>query len=143
MKLNRITLSLGLLFTAMVQAQEYKPLSKEEIASRAEDLLSKMTIEEKVGQMTQVTLDVIGEGDNIYSSFEPFNLDKAALKKALSEYKVGSFLNTANNRALTTEHWYRIINQIQQTNIEETKLDIPIIYGVDEIHWATYTVGAT
>ena len=143
MKLHKYTLSLGLLFTGLVQAQEYTPLSKAEIASKAEALLSEMTLEEKVGQMTQVTLDVIGEGDNIYTSYEPFNLDKAALKKALSEYKVGSFLNTANNRALTTEHWYRIINQIQETNKEENRLGLPIIYGVDEIHGATYTVGAT
>lgn len=143
MKLNKFTLSLGLLFAGLLQAQEYTPLSKEEIASRADQLLSQMTLEEKVGQMTQVTLDVIGEGDNIYSSYEPFRLDKAALKKALSQYKVGSFLNTANNRALTTDHWYRIISEIQQTNKQETRLGIPIIYGVDEIHGATYTVGAT
>ena len=143
MRFNKISLALGLLFTGLVHSQESTSLSKEEISSRAEELLSQMTLEEKVGQMTQVTLDVIGEGDNIYSSYEPFNLDKQALTKAISQYKVGSFLNTANNRARTPEQWYKIINEIQQTNIRESRLDIPIIYGVDEIHGATYTVGAT
>lgn len=102
-----------------------------------------MTLEEKVGQMTQVTLDVIGEGDDRFTSFEPFNLDKKLLTKAVKEYHVGSFLNTANNRALTPEKWYSIISEIQNTVKKESRLNIPVIYGVDEIHGATYTAGAT
>ncbi|MCM4160879.1 beta-glucosidase [Antarcticibacterium flavum] len=126
-----------------VVAQDQQRLDKEEINARAQELLDKMTLEEKVGQMTQVTLDVIGEGENRFSSYEPFNLDKDLLKKAIKEYKVGSFLNTANNRALTKEKWYSIISEIQETNTKESRLNIPIIYGVDEIHGATYTAGAT
>lgn len=145
MKINKIVIGLGLVFTGFttIQAQENPAPDKAEISNRAEELLKQMTIEEKVGQMTQVTLDVIGEGDNRFSSFEPFNLDKEILRKALLEYHVGSFLNTANNRALTTEKWYSIISEIQETNASESRLKIPIIYGVDEIHGATYTVGAT
>lgn len=135
----------GILFSVLssVNAQENQGKNNSPIASQAEEILSEMTLEEKVGQMTQVTLDVIGEGENRYSSYEPFNLDEALVRKAVGEYKVGSFLNTANNRALTRKKWYSIISRIQEINAEENKLDIPIIYGVDEIHGATYTVGAT
>lgn len=133
-----LAINLGTVF-----AQDHQKAGKEVISSRAQELLGKMTLEEKVGQMTQVTLDVIGEGDDRFSSYEPFNLDKELLKKAITEYKVGSFLNTANNRALTKEKWYSIISEIQETNSKESRLNIPIIYGVDEIHGATYTAGAT
>lgn len=116
---------------------------EKDVSDKVEKLLSKMSLKEKVGQMTQVTLDVIGEGENRYSSFEPFNLDRELVRKAVSEYKVGSFLNTANNRALTRQKWYEVINEIQDINKAENELYIPIIYGVDQIHGATYTAGAT
>lgn len=142
MKIKKIILAAVVLLAGFnTSAQETK--TSAEIEEKASDLLSKMTLEEKVGQMTQVTLDVIGEGENIYSSFEPFNLDKELVRKAVSEYKVGSFLNTANNRALPRQKWHEIISEIQEINSEENELNIPIIYGVDEIHGATYTVGAT
>lgn len=114
-----------------------------EINRKVEALIRKMTLEEKVGQMAQITLDVVGKGDNRYSSHEPLELDKAELKKVLVDYKIGSVLNTANNRALTPEKWYSIISQIQNVAIKDTRLGIPVIYGVDEIHGATYTAGAT
>lgn len=114
-----------------------------DIDKKIEALLSKMTLEEKVGQMTQITLDVIGKGNDRYSSFEPLTLDPAAMKKALGDYHIGSVLNTANNRALTTKKWYDIISEIQKTSIQLNAHKIPVIYGVDEIHGATYTAGAT
>ncbi len=110
---------------------------------KVEALLSKMTLEEKVGQMTQITLDVIGKGNDRYSSFEPLTLDPAEMKKALGDYHIGSVLNTANNRALTTKKWFEIISEIQKTSIQLNAHKIPVIYGVDEIHGATYTAGAT
>jgi beta-glucosidase len=61
----------------------------------------------------------------------------------LVDYHIGSVLNTANNRALTPEKWYSIISEIQHVATNDTRLKIPIIYGVDEIHGATYTIGAT
>lgn len=146
MKLTRILIGIGIIITTScgIKAQEpTTPPAKDQIDARAEELLLKMTLEEKIGQMTQVTLDVIGKGENRYSSFEPLTLDKELVKKAVSEYHVGSFLNTANNRALTREKWYEVIKEVQDINKAETRLGIPVIYGVDEIHGATYTVGAT
>ncbi len=89
MKIKHILLGFGIVFTTGcgVKAQDRAvPLSKDQISARADELLSKMTIEEKVGQMTQATLDVIGKGENRYSSYEPFSLDEELVKKAVSEY---------------------------------------------------------
>jgi len=112
-------------------------------SSNVKDLLAKMTLEEKVGQMAQVTLDVITEGENVYVSDEPLELDMKLVREAILTYKVGSILNTANNRARTTEKWNQIISQIQDVAINESRLGIPVIYGIDAIHGATYTAGAT
>ncbi|HCV81262.1 MAG TPA: beta-glucosidase, partial [Zunongwangia profunda] len=80
--------------------------------------------------------------EDIYSSYEPFELDQDSLNKALVDYHIGSVLNTANNRALTPQKWYSLISQIQETALKD-RLEIPVLYGVDMIHGATYTVGAT
>lgn len=108
-----------------------------------EQLLSKMTLEEKVGQMAQITLDVIGTGDTRFSSEEPFIIDTAALRRAVVEYHVGSILNTTNNRALPAFEWNQILFQIQQVAVKKTRLSVPILYGLDQIHGTTYTADGT
>ena len=138
MKLNSLLLGVFLCLVNLVQAQLNSTVHDKEI----ESLIDKMTIEEKVGQMTQITLDVITKGEDIYSSYEPFELDQDSLNKALVDYHIGSVLNTANNRALTPQKWYSLISQIQETALND-RLEIPVLYGVDMIHGATYTVGAT
>lgn len=107
------------------------------------ELLSKMTLEEKVGQMAQITFDVVGKGPNRYSTDEPLRLDSIELHKALVDYHVGSILNTANNKANTPEVWYNLISRIQEVAMNETRLGIPVIYGIDAVHGVTYTAGAT
>jgi len=110
---------------------------------KVDQLLSKMTLEEKVGQMAQITLDVICKGDDRFSSYEPVELDMNVLRDAITRYHVGSVLNTANNRARTVDFWAGIIGQIQQVAMKETRMGIPVIYGIDAIHGVTYTAGAT
>jgi len=97
-------------------------------------LLAKMTTEEKVGQMTQVTVNVV-------STKQPGTLDAAALKKAIIDHKVGSILN-APDRALTVPEWHRVIKQIQD-EAKNTRLKIPVLYGLDAMHGQTYTLGST
>jgi beta-glucosidase len=116
---------------------------KKSVEADVEALMAKMTLEEKVGQMAQVTLDVITKGKNEYESDEPLQLDLTIVRKALIEYKVGSVLNTANNRARTLEKWNEIISQLQKIATAESRLKIPVIYGIDAIHGTTYTAGAT
>lgn len=111
------------------------------IDQKVKNLLAKMTLEEKVGQMAQITLDVVTNGKDKYSSFEPVSLNQEQLERALVKYKVGSIINTANNRARTPEVWHQLINKIQETG--KGRLNIPILYGIDAIHGTTYTAGAT
>lgn len=111
------------------------------IDQKVKSLLSKMTLEEKVGQMAQITMDVITNGKDRYSSYEPVALNQQQLEHALVKYKVGSVLNTANNRARTREVWHQIINKIQETG--KGRLNIPVLYGIDAVHGTTYTADAT
>ena len=108
---------------------------------KADRLLNKMSLREKIGQMTQITVDVIGKGDNVHSSYEPFEIDNKILNKAISKYKIGSILNTSNNTPFSTKKWYNVIKTIQDKAINE--MGIPILYGIDAIHGTTYTKDAT
>jgi beta-glucosidase len=60
-----------------------------------------------------------------------------------AKYHIGSVLNTSANTALTTKRWYEVISEIQKTSLKTDRNKIPVLYGVDEIHGATYTDGAT
>lgn len=111
------------------------------ISQKVKSLLTKMTLAEKVGQMAQITMDVVTNGKDRYSSYEPITLNQQQLEHALVKYKVGSVINTANNRARTPEVWHQIINKIQETG--KGRLNIPVLYGIDAIHGTTYTAGAT
>lgn len=116
----------------------------EEINKKIDDLLSKMTVEEKVGQMTQVTLNVIcktPKNGDLYHNL-PAEIDDAKLEIALKKYGVGSILNTGTY-TLPQEKWHELIGKIQKFAAKETRLGIPVIYGIDAIHGANYTVGAT
>jgi beta-glucosidase len=104
------------------------------------DLLAKMTIEEKVGQMTQVTIDVISKGKD--GRDEPHALDMQKLRTAILNYHVGSILNVGPS-GYTLDHWHEVITAIQDVATKETRLHIPILYGIDAIHGVTYTLGGT
>lgn len=132
---------LTLLFLLTIVACSEK--SGDAIDKKVEALLSEMTLKEKVGQMAQITLDVIGNGEGRFSSKEPFVVDTARLRKAVVEYHVGSILNTTNNYALSPSQWNGIVTLIQKVAIEETRMKIPVVYGIDATHGVTYTEGAT
>src|SRR6187549_3286373 len=102
------------------------------------DLLRQMTIEEKVGKMTQVTFAVIAKGG--WGDTEG-NIDPAALKKAIADYHVGSVLNV-NAHGFTVDKWNEVITQIQD-EAQKTRLKIPIVYGLDGMHGQTYTLNST
>src|SRR5689334_11077576 len=102
-----------------------------------EALLKRMTLEEKVGQMTQLAIGMITSGNDQNLKIDPAKLDKAVVK-----YGVGSILNVSD-QALTVDHWHQIIGQIQEAATKKTRLGIPVIYGIDSIHGANYVQGAT
>lgn len=132
--------SFALLFLSSFTPNKSKEFS---VDARAKEILKNMTLEEKVGQMAQITIDVIGTGDSRYSSNEPFEINQSELRKAVKEYHVGSILNTSNNRAFTLKKWNDVITQIQNVATKETRLGIPVVYGIDAIHGATYLVEGT
>ena len=104
---------------------------------RIESLIKQMTLEEKVGQMTQLQIGMITSGHN-----QTIAIDPAKLEKAIVKYGVGSILNVSDE-ALTVDKWHEIIGQIQQAATKKTRLGIPVIYGIDSIHGANYVQGAT
>ena len=107
---------------------------------RVRDLLNKMTLEEKIGQMTQVSIEVVSRGEG--GRAEPHEIDPAKLEEALLKYHVGSILNVANS-AYSLEHWHEIITKIQDVATKKTRLGIPVLYGIDAVHGVNYTLGAT
>ena len=144
MNINKILLSLlfiPLLAACNGSAGKTGVNLDEGIERKIDSIMAQMTLEEKVGQMAQFTVDLLGKGGNAYFSDEPFEVDPAMLDTVIGRYKVGSILNTANNRARTTEVWEKTIRAIQERALEET--GIPVIYGIDAIHGTTYTAGST
>ena len=128
-----------LLFVALPAIAGAGQPASTNIEKRVNALLKKMSLEEKIGQMTQVALDVISEGDS--GKAEPHAIDTAKLQTAILKYHVGSILNVATS-AHSIDHWHEIITQIQDA-ARKTRLGIPVIYGIDAIHGASYTRGAT
>lgn len=102
------------------------------VENKVESVLKKMTLEEKVGQMVQLTAGAFCTDDLV---------DTAKVRHLVKEYKIGSFLNTfgptSRPRAVTAEQ----IKKIQDITTEE--LGIPMVYGLDMIHGATYLDDAT
>jgi beta-glucosidase len=106
-------------------------------SQKIEALLKQMTLEEKVGQMTQLAIGMISNGRD-----QEIQIDPAKLDKAIVRYGVGSILNVSE-QALTADRWHEIINQIQDSATKKTRLGIPMIYGIDSIHGANYVRGST
>ncbi|WP_294616136.1 glycoside hydrolase family 3 N-terminal domain-containing protein [uncultured Bacteroides sp.] len=128
-------------YTLLTTAQPAKPaIARDaEIENKVETLLKKMTLEEKVGQMCELAIDVIAkQGGNPSDGFQ---IDDAKLDNVIGKYKVGSILNVPNGIAQTPEKWEEVIRKIQEKSMRE--IGIPCIYGVDQIHGTTYTQGGT
>ena len=111
------------------------------ISQKVRQLLSTMTLEDKVGEMTQLSLDMVSVGAP-YHLAEPHRLDTAKLQEVLVDWRVGSLLNNGGH-AQTRAHWHEIIKSIQDMAMKEKKSGIPVLYGIDSIHGANYTANAT
>ncbi len=121
-KIFKITLIILSLCTSnLMVAQKTSPYkdAKLPIEKRVKDLLSQMTLDEKVGQLNQLNGGVM---TGPQAAKEPGQLAKL---QQMREGKVGSFLNVvgaAETRA------------VQKIAIEETRLGIPLLFGYDVIH---------
>lgn len=106
------------------------------LEQRVDSVLAKMTLDEKIGQMTELAIDVLGTGTG-----NDFVLDEAKLRDIVSKYKIGSFLSAPGPIALSPQKWNEIIARINRVSIEV--MGIPTIYGLDQNHGTTYTLGGT
>ena len=144
MKRNLILAALTLLGIG-AQAQSQKPAIPRDakIEAKIEKMLSKMTLDEKVGQMLELNLDVMGrmsvENTPEGTPKRVWKLNETMLDTCISKWKVGSFLNAPGTRAHTVEQWQEWIRLIQEKSMKYT--GIPDIYGLDHNHGVTYTQG--
>lgn len=131
--LASLFLIFGLAVTGLAQIyqDESQPVEK-----RIDDLLNRMTLEEKIGQMTQLNITLINNTGNQ----RDVNLNSEKAKNLLVNHHIGSFLN---GEAVPPKQWVEFTRDLQRIAIEETRLGIPIIYGIDHMHGASYVEGST
>jgi beta-glucosidase len=107
----------------------------------AAHFVSQMTLAEKIGQMSQISIDQLLDGKDT-PPISTLQINPAKLREAIVDYHLGSVLNAPGTRARTPEWWTNVIAEMQKA-ANEDRLKIPIIYGLDQIHGASYTAGAT
>ena len=105
--------------------QKTNEISESEISSRANEILNMMTLEEKVGQMTQIDqrfLDTITD---------------------LSTYHIGSLLSGGGSHPDVNEPqaWLDMYNKYQSEALK-SRLGIPLVYGIDAVHGHNNVYGA-
>lgn len=126
-----------LLFAFSICGTAWSQVNKKtEIDTKVSELLSKMTLEEKVGQMTQITVTIFEDPKR------PGYFDPSKLKQGIQDYHIGSILNVPNPGAPTLKRWQETMTAISN-EANKTRLKIPVLYGIDAIHGASYTTGAT
>ena len=101
------------------------------IEAKVEKVLKGMTLEEKIGQMTQIAITSVAKGVEL----------TAAGDSILRTYKVGSVLNTPGDIAQPPQDYEKLVAEINRIAIEET--GIPTLYGLDHIHGTSYVLGGT
>ena len=112
------------------------------IKSRVNDLLNRMTLAEKVGQMDQIVIGKLrdttapanGDCNNAGGNNDP--LQTSCLQRTLIDYHTGSILSggTDNPADNTGKGWAEQYNTIQHHAVDNSRLHIPVIYGVDAVH---------
>jgi beta-glucosidase len=134
--ISTVILSFGISFYSMLNAQQSNKIN-------IDSIINKMSIEEKVGQMTQIDLGVIANGD-ICKLQNPQSINIAKLENAIVKYHIGSILNVGcGSGTISLENWHVILNSIYEQNKKLSRTKIPIIFGIDAIHGVNYTMGAT
>lgn len=102
-----------------------------DMEAKIEKILSDLTLEEKIGQMTQLNATAVAKGAEITPEGEAL----------MREYKVGSILNTPGDIAQSPETYDRFIQELNRISLETT--GIPCLYGLDHIHGTSYVAGGT
>lgn len=190
-----VSLLITMCFPRTIYAQRPAIPRNETIETKIAERMSKMSLDEKIGQMLQFSVDQItfadpahqpetlaklskGEMaklivryklqakysvDDIYDAkgkvrmpdgsytlymlsqdidkIDGFRLDENKMKTLFGRYHIGSILNMLGGEATSPEVWRNAVNGIQRANSRYT--DIPILYGLDQVHGSTYSAGGT
>jgi beta-glucosidase len=120
--------------SSVVQSQVKSNIT---IEKKVTELLGQMTLEEKVGQMTQITIESLlktNDGQVVL----PMTLDPEKVDYAFSKYKIGSVLNVGGD-AISRADWHKRIEELQKAALKQ-RLKIPMMYGVDAVRGNNYTL---
>lgn len=149
--MNRIIYTFGLLFflfhlnscqeQTKNQPQGNSTPNSDAIEKQIDEILDSMSLEEKVGQTCQITLDVLLKKNEENKAIEPAEVDPAKLAEAFNTYHVGSILNVGSH-TLSLKEWNGIMEAVYAP-FENGETKAPIIYGVDAIHGVNYTINGT
>ncbi len=107
------------------------------VEQNIQKMLSKMSLDEKIGQMLELNIDIFGETD----ANGVWHINEQKLDTTISKYKIGSVLNAPATRAGTVKQWQTWIPLIQKLSMKH--IGIPSIYGLDNNHGVTYIQGGT
>lgn len=129
-------LALGLILLAAPVLPAQRPADR---TQAVESLLRRMTLEEKVGEMTQLTLTAVSRVRG--TATVAHQLDSAKLEDAIVRHNVGSLLNVWDV-ALTPAQWRELTTTIQRFALRR-RLPIPVIYGIDAVHGHHFMQGST
>ncbi|HZU13467.1 MAG TPA: glycoside hydrolase family 3 N-terminal domain-containing protein [Chloroflexota bacterium] len=110
--------------------------------SRVDALLARMTLAEKVGQMTLISVSAL-RGTCQGGQIAPLNA--SCLQSELAGAHVGAVLSGGGESPPdnTPVAWAQMTNQIQRYALAHNRLHIPILYGVDAVHGHNNVLGAT
>ncbi|GAV68161.1 Glyco_hydro_3 domain-containing protein/Glyco_hydro_3_C domain-containing protein [Cephalotus follicularis] len=117
-----------ILFNTEISQAEYVRYkdTKQPVGARIKDLMSRMTLEEKIGQMVQIDRSV-------------------ATADVMNTYFIGSVLSGGGSTPLpraSAEDWVNMINEIQNGSLS-SRLGIPMLYGIDAVHGHNNVYNAT
>lgn len=105
------------------------------------DLLAQMTVEEKIGQMTNLGVTaLVAEG--FWTDADSLVLHAELMDTYIKRFGVGSFQGKGVYPP-TSQEWLAITTALQQYATRETRLGIPLLIGIDAVHGSHYTREAT
>ena len=111
-----VTFSATAALSAMAQSVVAPAIPRDEkIEQQVEQTLARMTLDEKIGQICELTIDVIQDRNNTAGGFV---IDEAKLDSVIGKYKVGSILNVPAGVAQDTAMWHNLIRRIQEKSLE-------------------------
>ena len=133
MKHSLITVALAAmsLFATSCCSNSVRPSipSDPQMERKIEKILKNLTLEEKVGQMTQITITAMCKGTEL----------TPVADSLIRVHKIGSVLNTINEEAQSPELWGNVVKELNRMSMEY--IGIPCLYGLDHIHGTSYIAG--